>query len=361
MREIDVPTQPESEIINWSSTLSQLEQVAESMRPLTSLNIHSRLIEATSSIIDGLSTSGYLKTLSEIQASIKPLQVNVFSQLTSSLLEVQKEQRLLWQSMSPVFQLADKTQELIKAYEEFNSNNWIRPIYTEVANIAEITSSLSSIFKDYNVRDIDLSGFEDLEDDCSSGGQESLSPSFQDVVLQVNGTVAPGQKKLIDMTEEDLKRLFEKSLTKARAFSLPAFIYYLYAEYVNDAARVILEIMFAFSLTFLTGQYNAEVKALIADTMQDSMIVKDTRKVITKYIKVNPVDQVAFLRNESFLRQGTSKTSPVVPGGKVSTVSVLTIIERKNNWIKVEVDTGESCGEIGWVEESKVIKFKMIK
>ncbi|OHX44757.1 hypothetical protein [Cytobacillus oceanisediminis] len=352
MRKIDVPTQPEPEIINWSSTLSQLEQVAESMRPLTSLNIHSRLIETISSVMDGLnySTNGYLKTLSDIQDSIKPLELNVFSQLTSSLLEVQGEQRHLWKSMSPTLLLINQTQELLNSYKELH-----------LTNLVEITSSLSSIFADNNIRDIDLSGFEDLEVDFSSGGAGTLSPSIQVADLQDSGTVTTGQKKLIDMTEEDLTKLVTKAITTAGAFSLPVFIYHLYAEYVNDAARVIIEIIFAFSLTFVMGQYNAEVKAVIADTIQDSMVVKDTRKVITKYIKINPVDQVAFLRKETHLRQGTSKTSPVVPGGKVSTKSVLTILERKNNWIKVEVDTDESCGEIGWVEESKVVKFKKIK
>lgn len=38
-----------------------------------------------------------------------------------------------------------------------------------------------------------------------------------------------------------------------------------------------------------------DVPCLKKDSLLDSMVVKDTRKVITKYIKVNPVDQVAFI------------------------------------------------------------------
>ncbi|QOK29953.1 hypothetical protein IIE26_28020 (plasmid) [Cytobacillus oceanisediminis] len=362
MRNVDVPTSPTFEAINRPSPLTQLEQVAESMRPITSLNIHSKLIENISSVLDNIQypTTGFLQTLSELQASIKPLQLNYISQLTSSLLEVQEEQVQLWKNMSSSLQLANKSQELLRAYGELNLNS-LQSFQTELANITQISSSLSSVFRSYNVSDIDLSGFEELEFDFSNGEEGSFSPPFQVDDLQGSTNVAPGRKKLIDMTEEDLTKLVTKAITKAGVISLPVFIYNLYTEYVNDAARVILEIMFAFLLTTFTGQYNAEVKAAIADTIQDSMVVKDTRKVITKYIKVNPVDKVAFLRSASYLRQGTSKTAPVVPGEKVSTVSVLTIIERKNNWIKVEVDTGESCGEIGWVEESKVVKFKMIK
>ena len=79
--------------------------------------------------------------------------------------------------------------------------------------------------------------------------------------------------------------------------------------------------------------------------------------MITRYVKVNPTDQVAFLRKDSFLREGNFISSPVVSETKVTPKTVLTIIDRKNNWVKVEVNTGNSCGSIGWVQESMVIKF----
>jgi hypothetical protein len=137
-------------------------------------------------------------------------------------------------------------------------------------------------------------------------------------------------------------------------------VFYIFEEYTKEIALVLLEIVFAFTFTFLTGQLNAEVVAEVGERIEETKTFRDAKKIITRYVKVNPTNQIAFLRKETLLRESHSKTSPVVSESPITTKTVLTIIERKNNWVKVQVDTGNSCGEIGWVQESTVIKFKQI-
>jgi hypothetical protein len=57
---------------------------------------------------------------------------------------------------------------------------------------------------------------------------------------------------------------------------------------------------------------------------------------------------------------GPSKSSPVAYFTKFPKNSVFTVVERRNNWVKVEVIGGELDGDKGWVEESKLLKFKKI-
>lgn len=83
-------------------------------------------------------------------------------------------------------------------------------------------------------------------------------------------------------------------------------------------------------------------------------------KVITKYVKVDPYGQIAFLRSDSYIREGTSKSAPVVTDTLITNKTVLTIVERRNNWLKVQIDLEDSC-LYGWIEESKIIKFKKMK
>jgi Bacterial SH3 domain len=118
-----------------------------------------------------------------------------------------------------------------------------------------------------------------------------------------------------------------------------------------------LSLIIAFTITLITGQFNADVIEEIGNRVEETDTYRDTKKIITRYVKVNPTEQVAFFRKDSYLREGTSKRAPVVSRTKIRTKTVLTIVERKNNWVKVEVNTGDSCGEIGWVQESTIIKF----
>ncbi|MFP5114731.1 SH3 domain-containing protein [Bacillaceae bacterium C204] len=287
--------------------------------------------------------SRYLDAVSPMVKAIN----NYSKYLNSSGLDVLGRQKQIWEQYSAALERLNQHQHLLKSLD--------------TSHLTRITSSLGSVFAEANIRNIDFSGLNDLNfDDFTDFYGELDDPSGNGSYSEGAGLIEP-KKTLTDMTEEDLNKIITRSMDAAKKFSIVAFIFGLYSEYVNDAAKVILEVVFAFMLTTVTGQYNAEVKAEIIDTVQETKAVTDMRKVIIKYVKVNPTDQVAFLRKEAFLRCGASKKASVALKEKISTKTVLTIVERKNNWLKVEIDSGDFAGEIGWIEESKVTKFKKIK
>jgi hypothetical protein len=251
---------------------------------------------------------------------------------------------------------AQKHQDLIKSYNKFFN----KVIISERNLLNQYSSFLSSVFDEEGIGNITFLPLPEEGIQRTEKFGLTIDITSTSSVQAVAEVVTP-KKKLLDMTEDEFKALIKKCITPVGVFSIPAYIGYLYSEYVDDAARVLLEVMFAFSLTFLTGHYNAEVKTAIVDRIQESMVVKEVKKVTTRYVKANPTDQVAFLRKESYLRQGPCKTSPVIETNRISKNTVFTILQRRNNWIKVEVYNGDLQGVLGWIEESKVVKFKKVK
>lgn len=63
----------------------------------------------------------------------------------------------------------------------------------------------------------------------------------------------------------------------------------------------------------------------------------------------------ATIRNETYLRQGNSKTAPIVLPQKLKTGQLVIVNSRKGSWVKIMVLVGEST-YTGWVEKSKILK-----
>ncbi len=77
-----------------------------------------------------------------------------------------------------------------------------------------------------------------------------------------------------------------------------------------------------------------------------------------------PISQMAYTKVSTYLREGPKKTTPVVTEQKLGKNQVVILlerddekIERKSSWVKVYFETDEDSGA-GWIEESKLIKFK---
>lgn len=337
-----------------------LEKMRSSLRP-TLENYNTSLDIIRGSALTTLKSleSDHSKFLKELSPAMTGL--NNYSKYFSTAfsgLDTLKRQGRIWEQLSLSLEMATHQRERIKNLGKmFNWNSQV----IDSARLSKFTLSMESIFAEESIRKIDLSGLDQLNDVAGSTGSDLNIDITARSGGEVTAAVDTPKKKLADMTEDDLKKIILNSLTSYGAFSIVKFIYNLYADYVNDAAKVLLEVVFAFVITHVTGHYNAEVKHEIYETIQESKTVTDSRKVITKYVKVNPTDQVAFLRTETFLRGGDSKKSLVVLKEKITTKTVLTILERKNNWLKVEIYSGDFAGETGWIEESKVIKFKKVK
>lgn len=206
------------------------------------------------------------------------------------------------------------------------------------------------------ISSIDFSGLEELAiDDFVENrhhdGHSDLSATI---------TVTKTEKKLGDMTASEFQELLKKYITPKGNFAIGSFLLFVFNDYAKDVALVVMEIVFAFAITFMTGQFNAEVIEEVGNRIEETKTYKDARKIVTRYVKANPTEQIGFLRKDSVLREGASKNAPVVSQTPITTKVVLAIIDRKQNWLRVEINTGNSCGEIGWIQESKVIKFKRV-
>lgn len=307
--------------------------------------VQRQLAEAVASIgasYAGPSVRQISNTVSEVvqgyNAMIKSID---FSPIYKTIQSVAFTVTTLSNSLRPIIiELHEQQRQLAHVIRQFNYS-----VTLSRSALADFLTMYSSVLAGLDFKGIDIPDEIEME-------QAIVDSQTNDDVLK---------KKLTDMTGEDLLILFKKAMTKGGILAIGTFVYNAYSEYVQDAARILIEIACVAGFTVLTGQYNSEVKSAIVDRVQESMAWQDTRKVIIRYVGANPVDAIAFMRTEGTLRNGASKTSPVVSSSKLTKNTVLTVVERRNNWIKVEVDSGEFCGEIGWLEESKVIKFKKIK
>jgi hypothetical protein len=297
---------------------------------------------------------------STISDTLKQISDYYQDSLNATFSKVYSHQRGILEQMSPALRLGKQQQELVRTFQKVYTSSLTQSII-DTNQLSKVASSITSVLNEISIRNIDFSGVDNLNPLNGSGESEVKVDITATSNVEVAAVVEKQKKKLIDMTDEDVKKLISSAITPVKTFSIAAFIYNLYSDYVNDAAKVIIEVVFAFMFTTLTGQYNAEVKHAIFETIQETNAVTDTRKVITKFVKANPTDQVAFLRKTAFLRSGATRKAPITMTEKISTKTVLTVVERKNNWLKVAVDTGDFSGEVGWIEESKVIKFKKIK
>jgi hypothetical protein len=231
-------------------------------------------------------------------------------------------------------------------------------------NLNRIVSAMDHTFKNLEISDFDITDIDEL--DLTSGPEGPIIKKEFSSSIKVSSDISTSatdtpKKKLSEITVEEFTVLIRKCITPANQFSIVAFATFLFSDYAKDTARVLLEITFAFMITLVSGNFDAEVKAEIVNRVEESMAHKNMKKIIVRYVKVNPYGQIAFLRNDSYLRLGNSRTAPLVIKDKITTNTVLTILERRNNWLLVQIDNGNSCGQSGWIEESKVVKFKKIK
>lgn len=248
-------------------------------------------------------------------------------------------------------------QSTISAIETFNFRNQkifnaIQSVYIPQTTYDLVSSVINSKFTYENLElfNVDFTGIDELDIDSIVGIAKN------DLSAEKNHS-----EKLQEVNESQLMKIFEKYTEPKGNLSLKSVVAALFETYVLSEALKILNIIFSVIIALNNGAINAELKEEIGKRFDYASTYRENRKILTKYIKIYPTDQVAFLREETYLRKGLSKNAPVVSNTKISTKTVLTIIERRGNWIKVEIDTGESCGEIGWIQESMSIKFKKIK
>ncbi|WP_096202950.1 hypothetical protein [Bacillus sp. FJAT-45350] len=216
----------------------------------------------------------------------------------------------------------------------------------------------SSLFKQIDWGSLDEIDFDRIDEETEESDETKVRLQGSS---ELSATVTvTSKKKLSDLTVDEFEDMIRRAVKKTKTLSLGAFFGIVFNDYIKDAALVITEVFVALMISISVGSYNAEVKEKVQETIVESKTVRDVKKVFIKYTDIPPVigEQIAFLRTNAVLREGRSNTAPGIE--KVSEKTVLYIIGRKGNWLQVQIETETEC-YIGWVEESKVVKFKKVE
>ncbi|MDW0109413.1 SH3 domain-containing protein [Sporosarcina aquimarina] len=91
--------------------------------------------------------------------------------------------------------------------------------------------------------------------------------------------------------------------------------------------------------------------------LETSVLTYKLYKNLRNVEKLNTFHPIGFTRTNTYLRDGKSMTAPVVTNGFVEQKTLVLMLDRKNNWRKVEVKINETYLQ-GWVPESAIIRLK---
>ncbi|WP_409276394.1 hypothetical protein V1499_22965 (plasmid) [Neobacillus sp. SCS-31] len=324
--------------INVSSSAIAFGQMLEAQRTLYSLpsNASRALLIMANSIDRAVSIKLQEIDFSSLERSMASL-VQLKDQQRRMALLVNKRLEEITSGISSSLHrsLARHNNEMLKVYQQMSS---VQSSWT-ATSIAPYTDAFASLVEDGVIKDIDF--------------EEDIDFKF----IGIEAAQADVSERTTSLTEDDVLKLFNKWTDERGKFSLSGFIKEVFSSLAVDAAKFVIYGLFSTLTLIYYNGFNTEAIKTISLNISEDMASRDIRKVTTE-LQIYPLDQVAFLRKEAYLREGARGTAPILSGGKIKVNSVLTILERRGNWLKVEVNNGESSGEVGWIEESKVIKFK---
>jgi hypothetical protein len=105
--------------------------------------------------------------------------------------------------------------------------------------------------------------------------------------------------------------------------------------------------------------HDYEIGKQISEKINETDIVKSVKKSFINNPEIEPpIGELAFLRIESNIRTRPSKQAHFVSNTPVLKNTVVFPVDWKGKWVLIEIETNEGF-YTGWVEESKVIKFKL--
>lgn len=166
--------------------------------------------------------------------------------------------------------------------------------------------------------------------------------------------------------QEKIEEAFEYSDfdTTDRSSKLEAFFKKLLETAVyGEALQVViitLKILFAIAQGIAMDNHDVKIKNEVQTIINDSKYGKAYQHIFVNESIEHPIAKLGYLRTDTLIRDGAKSTAPVSIHEVISRKTVVTLLKRKGNWIEIQVD-GEDFCYIGWVEESKVIKFKVVE
>jgi hypothetical protein len=284
-------------------------------------------------------------------------QASTFAKLSESI----SQTNLLYEKFNSIGLNSDfsKINGMFNNYFESNS------LVDKIAHATE-SVGLASMFKDVTLES--LEAFNELDDIFPTNSKDEHP---QNDTSELSGSLTVRKPKLVsEMTVDELEEMLRtgQSATNKELNAkdrIKSFLSEVMKNYGIDIAKAVasglIQFLFILIWSAVISNHNADVSNTVSTFINENEQITKVRKVFINNPNIEqPIGNMAFLRVSSQLRQGTSKGAPLVSQDVVSKNTVVLPIEKKGNWIKVQVETINGC-YFGWIEESKVIKFKLEK
>lgn len=290
-------------------------------------------------------------------------------------------QRSFFEKMQPVTAVSNislgiskQMQSTFESYSKMSEN--LSAAVSQISRVKDAQMSIAEYSSHLNhLREVHLSiaeglkasGLTDLYDRLNGMGVNEVAGVLEEVTESDLGSKAPEtprkEKLVSELTVGELEEIIESKasmIERDKPSTLKDFIMQVIMSIGVDAVKWVLNIVGL----WVYHQYATEVLKYHEVTML-AIQLKGTDSILgaKRYVrKAEPAKKLKYInymgitRVETVLREGSSRKAPIVENGKLAAKTVVLIEERKGNWIKVHViDEDEEL--VGWVEESKVIRF----
>ncbi|WP_075982601.1 SH3 domain-containing protein [Bacillus massilinigeriensis] len=229
----------------------------------------------------------------------------------------------------------------IKMYESMNLANTFNQL--SIFSVQEI----SEVLEEYEIK-----GKQKYQNDCS----------------EIYGEITVNEKR--QFSYDEIVEIVDYRLAAANSekMNFKKFVQDLLFSYGQDVVKKFIDIIlvpFFFILVSLIIDNHLLIIETIKESLSSGVYVvgyAHAKKVIKKegLSRYENLNLIGLTRVDSLLRTSPNKKTNPVASQKVPLDTVVSVLEKKKNWLKIEtyID-GEHI--IGWIEGSKVNKFKRKK
>ena len=286
-------------------------------------------------------------------AELARQQAQIAASFKSPIAELARQQAQIAASFkSPIAELARQQAQIAASFK--SSIAELARQQAEIATSFKLNGGLADIYKILSQLDINeiLGAIEEFEGN-------SLLEEQTDVVSQ---SLSQSSVYIHELTIDELGQLLDEKINRAyegKQGFLREVLKDILVSVGSDGAKWVLKTIFLL-LYFHMSNYLLANHEIILNSIQENV---EEYVDIQKYVKNEGLDKYEYInsvgvtRTETLLREGNSRSAPVIYSDKVKINTVVSILEKKGNWLKVELNLDNHCIE-GWIEESKVEKFK---
>lgn len=337
-----------------SLTLEQQAQFIESFRPVAI-----RIAESQKQIYESLYPS--LRTIGEYQLSVaERLQPTIKTLADFSVgLSVQMQPTLSAFSQmaqglqAPVSELSRVAQEM-----QIGVSSAVQNLHSPLAQLQDIQLSIAEGIKSSGL----LSLYDTLNEmkfnEVFEVFEDLSEPAFESKALET----PPKEKLVSELTVRELQELLESKASMVEK-DKPSILKDFFREVLMSYGVEVFRWLMLTLYLWLNNEYISDLldnhEAIIFALQKRAKSLFEVKHYMKEegLFKYEYVNKIGITRVETVLRKGNSRTAPIKEDGKLQTNTVVSILAMRGNWLQVQVTT-ESDQFEGWVEKSKVIRFK---